>query len=830
MICPNCGYENQEMAKFCGKCGSWLTDQTGENSAVSAPGGEERKPVDEPKTAVEPKTVAELKTVAEPKTAAEPKSTPVEKRTQSGSQPAPPKADAAKQAKIIGEHMTIPNRPADPDVQTPGKKKRKLGNVVFPVLAIAGLAAGFYGGRSIAPKENSVTRTFHYDTTPLSMAAGFTYEGISGKGTVEVFGPQGTSLGQIADVMDDSFLILEKAGKIIFLDAEGQLCEQSLPAGEKKVLAEHGNWETVWVSEDGSCMTYANQVDGLTETMIYEVKEGKTRRMTDGIVKNQYLDIRDHSLYYLDETNTLYQYKDLSERNRIKGDVTSYQVLSSKPAVLWQSQDADEGSSFGVKWAEEEERLKGFLSVTNAAIDNESQLLLVQGWEEEESSDGLYVWAKGQEPIEAYGDIAEFFHADNLNMLYYRTVDGTLYSISLSVFEPETVSDSSKLKAAVKALEKQKLSSDAMQMGISPNGEHLAWISSDGELHYRHFQSDKELVLGEQAAELSVYDQSLYAMKTDGTMIRFVYRQGEAVSVNDSLEQPAGAARVSTLYGDYLAVAGEETKTLQVLDRENGLATLIPDLTAYDKAVVQGKTVYEKPMDYSQVIGSWRLKDEGVILTFKEDQTLGIYEIPDYKRSLSDAGEERSISLKPKGISKFCLETGAQEEFTTAGGQELLTSTSAVLLEEGEIWYWKMNGEAEPVPMEKMNDGKIQTLTRNIQLAMNYEAEAQERSQYLEAERERVEEQRREEERRRQEEQQKRDNLLSRAKNYYYNDVYMQSGSYYYSSPNLSSRTSTYVTRTVKKYVYSYQVDYSNSIIWLQVTDSKNNYRWIYMR
>ena len=235
-------------------------------------------------------------------------------------------------------------------------------------------------------------------------------------------------------------------------------------------------------------------------------------------------------------------------------------------------------------------------------------------------------------------------------------------------------------------------------------------------------------------------------------------------------------------------------------------------------------------MDYSQVIGSWRLKDEGVILTFKEDQTLGIYEIPDYKRSLSDAGEERSISLKPKGISKFCLETGAQEEFTTAGGQELLTSTSAVLLEEGEIWYWKMNGEAEPVPMEKMNEGKIQTLTRNIQLAMNYEAEAQERSQYLEAERERVEEQRREEERRRQEEQQKRDNLLSRAKNYYYNDVYMQSGSYYYSSPNLSSRTSTYVTRTVKKYVYSYQVDYSNSIIWLQVTDSKNNYRWIYMR
>lgn len=816
MICPNCGYENQEGAKFCGKCGWKLTDP-----AKDAKPAEEPMPAREPKLAEEANLAEKTKPAAVP--AEEPKPAPV---------PAIKQKSAPAPAETKEEPISISAHSAKLDEPAPKKRNSKLGKAVFPVLAAAGLAAGFFCGRSLAPEENPIARELHYDTYTLSMAAGFTYDGISDKGTVEILGPQGTPLCQITDVQDGCYRILDKVSKIIYLDAESQLCEQQLPKGEKNVLTKKGNWDTVWVSEDGGYMTYAEQVNDLTETMIYDLAGGKPKRLTDGIVKDQYLDTNDKSLYYLDESGALYQSKNLSDKNRIKGDVTGYQLLSSEPAVFWQSQ-SDEETAFGIKWGEEENRLNGFRSITNVAIEDDSQLILVQGCEEDESSDSLYFMAKNQEPVEAYSDVAEFFCADNLNLLYYRTTDGILYRVSLPVSKLGDATDSSGMKAAVKSMEKQKLSSDARMMAVSKNGEHVIWISSEGELHYLHFQSEKDLVLGEHVKEARAFDQSIYAVREDGRMIRCVYPNGEAVNVKNIQEDSAGTVQVSTPYGDSLATADEETGTLQVLDRENGRTTLIPDITVYDKVMVQGQRIYGKNMDYSQVQGARRLTSENldILLTLKDDKHVTVYEIPDLSGIVYRDGEEHTAVLHPAGVTKFQLELGAEENITVGSDWDILTNDTFITLGEGSSFYWNTGTGENALLMLPMAEGQITTLKRNVELALNYEAEAEERSQYITAERERIEEERRrEEERRQQAEQQARNTLLSRAQNYYYNDVYMQSGSYYYSSPSLSRRTNTYVTSTVKKYVYDYQVDYSNSIIWLKVKNANNDYRWIYMR
>lgn len=797
MICPTCGYENQEGAKFCGKCGNALSSQ-------------KESPI--PKPDVEQPSAEELLTA--------------------GSSPAA--------SDVVQTAIPQPEKQADMPVhagRTIRKKNIKTGQIVLAVMAVLCLAGGFLGGRRLAPKKYPVTREFHYDTYTLSMAAGFTYDGVSDSGTLEILGPQGEALGQIAGVRDGSFRLLDRYGKVIYLDKEGRLCEQKVPKGEKNILAEHGDWDSVWVSEDNSYMIYSEQVENLTETMIYDMETAKPKRLTDGTVKQPYLDVTDRSLYYLDDSNTLYQYKNLSERERIKSDVTEFRILSGEPVALWQSQDGEE-RTYGVKWGEDEQRLREFAGISDAAFSEESQMLLFQGSQEGESSESLYFCGKDQEPVEAYSDIAGFCYADNLNLLYYLTSDGSIYQVKLPVFDAETVADSRELKAGIKALEKLKLSLDAKSMGLSPNGEHFAWISSDGELHYLYFQADKDVVLGEQMAELKIFDQSLAGFREDGQMMRYVCHQGEMLNVKNSREGSAGTRHISTLFGDSLAVIDEVAGNLQVLDRNNGQATLVPDMTVYDKVMVQGEKVYGKNMEYSQVLGHWKLKEKNVILTFKPDNTLTVYESPDLTHSVISDGEESTISLNPLGITKFCLEPGASEEMTLDGdGWTLLTQSSSITIGEDNIFYWSSSKGEEMLPLEPVTEGQIQTLRRNVELALNYEAEAEERSQYIAAERERAEERRREEERKRQEEARKRqeeqrarDNLLQKAKNYYYNDIYLPSRTYYYSSPNMNSRTSRYLSKGTKKTVYQYQVDYNNNLIWLKIKGSDGNYYWVYTR
>ena len=778
MICPTCGYENQEGDKFCGKCGNVLGTQK-ESQLL-----EEAATIPEPESDVVPITIPQKE-----KQADEP----------------------------------------DNRSKTTNKKKTNAGRIVLAALAVLCLAGGFLGGRRLAPKEYPVTREFHYDTYTLSMAAGFTYDGVSDFGTLEILGPQGKALGQITDVRDDSFRLLDRYGKVIYLDKEGRLCEQRVPKGEKKVLAEHGNWDSVWVSEDGSCMTYSEQIDSMTETMIYDLETAKPKRLTDGTVKNPYLDVTDRTLYYLDDINTLYQYKNLSERERLKSDVVEYRILSDEPVAFWQSQDGEE-TTFGVKWGEDEIRLRGFTEISDAAFGKESQILLFQGCQEGESSESLYFCGKEQGPVEAYSDIASFFYADNLKLLHYRTSDGSIFQVKLPVFDAETVADSGKLKAGIKSLEKRKLSLDAQSMKLSPNGEHLAWISSDGELHYLHFQADKDVVIGEQMADVEIFDQSLTGFGEGGQMTRYVYHQGETLNVENCQEGSAGTGHISTPFGDSLAVADEAAGSLSILDRENGRTTLVPDMTSYDKVVLRNEKVYGKNMEYSQVVGSWRLKEKNVLLTFHEDNTLTIYEIPDLTQHITSDGEENTVSLKPEGITKFCLGLGASEEITLDDDWTLLTGSSSITIGEGDTYNWSSSEEEEMLPLEPMTEGQIQTLQRNVELALNYEAEAEERSQYIAAERERAEERRREEERKRQEEQRARDNLLQRAKSYYNYDIYLSSGTYYYSSPNMNSRTSRYLSTGMRKVVYQYQVDYNNSIIWLKVKGSDGKYYWVYTR
>lgn len=815
MICPSCGYENKEGAKFCGKCGDRLAQPEG--SLLSAAAAEEQTDVKKQENAG---NLANAEN--------QPPMAAVEDQKDADSQPSFVSSDRRTTDSGVLPEAPIAVKKADRK-DLAGKKKLKTGKFLLAGIAVICLAAGFFGGRALTPKKYEITREQNYDTYTLSMAAGFTYDGVSDTGTVEILGPQGTVLDQIKGVKDDSYRILDSSGKIIYLDEKEQLCEQTIPKGEKHVLAGYGDWDTVWVSEDGGYVTYLVQADGLTETMVYDLAEGKPKRVTDGMIHRQYMDTEDKTLYYLDEAGALYQYKQLSERNRIKGDVAGYQVLSSEPVVLWLTM-GEESISCGITWGEDEQRLKEFQSISKAAIHEDSHMMVFLGCKEDEIDNSLYFCGKDQEPVEAYSDIADFFYADHLNELYYRTSDGTLYHINLEPFDEETLADSSRLKGAVKALVKEKLSSDALQMKVSANGEHLAWITSDGELHYRHFQSDKDIVLGEQVKDVQVFDQSLYSTKEDGQLTRYVYPQGETVKVENAWESSAGTIPVTTLFGDCLAAATEDAGTLQVLDRINGRATLVPDMTAYDKVSMLGQNVYGKQMEYSQIQGTWKLKDKDILLTFQEDNILMVYEIPDLTQAIDYDNEEKKVTINPTGITKFRMDIGAQEEVDDTSDWAILTSTASVILGDEGSCSWKSSEGSEPILMEPVTEGQIQTLERKVELALNYEAEAAERSQYIAAERERAEERRREEERKRQEEQAARNSLNQRARSYYNSGIYLSSGTYYYSSPNMGSRTSRYISTGMRKSVYQYQVDFNSSIIWLKVRGSDGKYYWVYTR
>lgn len=101
---------------------------------------------------------------------------------------------------------------------------------------------------------------------------------------------------------------------------------------------------------------------------------------------------------------------------------------------------------------------------------------------------------------------------------------------------------------------------------------------------------------------------------------------------------------------------------------------------------------------------------------------------------------------------------------------------------------------------------------------MNEEQEAEERSQYIRQEKERIEESRK---------QEKREAMVRQAQSYYSNGVYLSKGTRLYNSPNTYSASNRTSSKNETWTVYSYQVDEDGGRIWLKVK-STSGYYWVY--
>lgn len=341
-------------------------------------------------------------------------------------------------------------------------------------------------------------------------------------------------------------------------------------------------------------------------------------------------------------------------------------------------------------------------------------------------------------------------------------------------------------------------------------------------------------------------------------------------------------------YGDYVAMADPSDGLLQVFNSENEVITLEPHMDVHDRVDVWSSTVWDRKLTLEDIAGFYSCEYEassypgtyGEALVEINSQgqwdaicyvTLsGSPNVHELKGDLT--WEEKDIhSLEWEPTMDLDLDLDSlydQMEFEGLDPDEFdeawetlmeslglrASNVNPIILYQFE----KLRSELEDSDLEPLRyhielrdngfvavvlnrEGPELNLTRATADQFAYarkmlewkdrmEQGAEERRQYIQQEQERIREEKRrqEEERKRQEEQQKRQALITQARSYYNNGVYLSKGTRLYTATSLSSASSNKTAKNETWDVYDYQVDESSNRIWLKVKNSRNQYFWVY--
>lgn len=643
--CTNCGFENPEGAAFCGKCGADL-GKTEIFSDVGQPKEQETAQTESTES-----TEREL--------------------IQAASEMGPaPSADPAVSKGVLGAAGA-------------GKRLFKA----LGVLGLAGIcfAAGAVGRQLVPAAVRTAVLNVHHDTGGGAAAVCYDSQGYTDIGTITVAGPQGKILDTINQVKEDCYQWIAPYQSLVYLDSRNDLYVKTV--GEEAVrLAQQADWLSLnpKVSDDGRLLVW-QAPSGEDMKVIYDLTDGKEMAKLEMGELMPYYDAGSGTLYYVNQDSALLAIDDSGETERIKGDISGFQV---QDGVIFCNTSSGEKSY--VIGEETEISLGGYIQSACTLWDGNQYLVLLADGQTKDQQ--LVMCVPGLEPAVlergpltgwksspvAVDDTMEYMVCAKASDSVYYIRNNSLYRLPIPKLDEKALSDQQLFEKAADG-NKEKLASGLRQstgtgkdgdveetllFRCSPNGENLAWINVKGELEFycqpldggrkgrdevleplridRGVQDfwvgDHSLVYVTEGWELKklsldpgVLPKDTEAMVTLYTIDeerqnRSAAEGGQEPGSHDSDSRGFWAG--TSTYGDYAAVADPSIGILQVFGDENQAITLEPHMEVRDRVDLWDGVVWEKKLALEDIAGYYSYEMMGSEI-FMEINSQGQWSILD---------------------------------------------------------------------------------------------------------------------------------------------------------------------------------------------------------
>ncbi len=709
--------------------------------------------------------------------------------------------------------------------EVPKTKKKKTGKVVIVGLMVIllSIGTGFTAYKVLNP-ENKLTRTY-IDNYELNSLLIMEYgEGKESNSANLYFQNEGKEKQLIAKEVDfDRYIFAPKTNQVAYVDKSSNLFVTKL--GEEPIeVAKQVNTNYIRFTLDEKNIIFCAYKDNSIGTYIYNIEDDSKEKLSDleyAYVSNEYDEVS-KTLYFTEENGALYKYNKEIGKEKIKKDVYDFKVLSDS-LVAYQNikNDKREYCVYYGQSDEEEEIDLSYIEMDTLSVSNNQNVIFFLGsqkgneWGNEWGKKDLYVKIKGQEPIKFQKEVLAYEYAADIDTLYYINGDNMLYAISMPALNKKALEDSELAKQALNEVEKNKLLSDVMAISVSADGKKVVAKSEDSELTL--LINGEKLKIANDVKAYDVFNNYIVYLNVDNEL--YVQKDigvndiSKIVSKPEQIAQKVKDYYKATEYGKYVIYIEENGKEpiykFMRYSEDGNIKVMLDNLDEYD-AVAFNNMEHIRKLKYQDIVGKYSSEEYGFVMELDKDSNLSIY----------NTGVKKGDSkVSPLPLTKDEIEiTAEQEQTITINNYSEYEESWEITLDDNLVFTKGLEGTYTL----RSSEGEYE-----LQLMTDEEFKQEiERQKEAEEERLRIEEERRRAE---EEEIQKRSQLENLASQYYYQGVYLPSGTYIYDAPEYSSITTYYTSQSRNWSVSDYYIDYEASVIWVEIMhESLSGYSYGY--
>lgn len=621
----------------------------------------------------------------------------------------------------------------------------------------------------------------------------------SGELYVQEIGGEKEKLASTA--LKDEYILAPNTHAVLLLNKENELYFKP-SGGEKTKISGDVLSSSYCFSDDES--TIAFLVKSGTEEAptadlyiqkIGQEKEKITTGLAGGASKSNYKLSADAStILFLDAENVLYRWSATTDKEKLANDVKLFNTYDNNNAYSYLNNE----SIYYVKFSNDTEAQRISISdIGNLRIsENGLMAIFTGGYNWEKGYGELYSVIKGGDAVKIASNVKSFTIAEN-NNLYYVNDESGLYLKKLPETNENTYKNSSKFIDKMNNGEKVKIGSDVLYHEISPNGKNSVYIDNDSNLYLSYNEGEKVKVASD-VTSVRVYDDRLAFVNKDNQLyLNSVIKKTDNLKDNNKMIAQMLNNFSILNKGKHIMFTTSESNALTMIVDGGNPQELINECNSYDIILVQNQKAFEKKLLLSDIAGIYKNNDLGVAYKITTDKKFTLYE----------KGEEKETSeLKVNGINRLSATLKSDN-------QESMLSQNDVVFSITEDGAKSITIADATYALESIDDAGLTTeLERQKKAEADAKAEAERKAAAEKAEADR---------------QARRANAESRARDYYYNDVYVSSSETLYYSPSYSSSSTWTYNSSHWATVYDYQVSYDGWTIWLKVNVSNAGYFWV---
>lgn len=689
------------------------------------------------------------------------------------------------------------------EVEVSKTKKKKTSKVVIVSLMVIllSIGTGFTAYKVLNP-ENTLTRTYidNYELNSLLiMEYGESKESNSGN---LYFQNEGKEKQLIAKEVDfDGYIFAPKTNQVAYVDKSSSLFITKLD-GESIEIAKQVNADYICFTPDEENIIFCADKDNSNVTYIYNIEDDSKEKLCDSgyAFLSQKYDEVSKTLYFIDENRGFYKYNKEAGKEKIKKDVYDFKVLSDSLVAYQNIKNEKRDYSVYYGQNDEEEKIAfNHIEMNTLAISNNQNVIFFLGNQKGNEGDekDLYIKIKGQEPIKLQKEVLAYEYAVDIDTLYYINGDNMLYTISMPALNKKALEDSEIAEHALNEVEKNKLLSDVAAISVSADGKKVVAQSEDSELTL--LIGGEKLKVANDVKAYDVFNNYIVYLNVDNEL--YVQKDIGVSDVSQIVSKPEQIAQKvkdyfqTTEYGKYVIYIEEEnekepTYKFMRYSEDGNVKVMLDNLDEYD-ATAFNNMKYIRKLKYKDIVGKYSCEGFDFVMELDKDNNLSIY----------------NTGIK-KGDSKVSTVPLTKDEIGIKAEQEQ-TITINTYSEYEESWMMTLD---ENLVFTKGLEGTYTLTSSNngvyeLQLMTDEEFNQEiERQKEAEEERLRIEEER-----------QKRNELENLASQYYYQGVYLSSGTYIYDTHEYSSITTYYTSEGRNWSVSDYYIDYEASVIWVEI-------------